>query len=230
MLIRNIAIICAIACIVTGCGPSYQWSKSHPLYNQVPYAELSITGTSNAFILTRSKWFAKKLDVAPESAQVQLTAFSRQAFLDEMKRAYPTLREIPDSAVHKFAEESQKLDDKVFIKGHFPEQGVSVKDAHGNIPAHILIVHEFIIGTDLNREVFYDYELTRQESAEKKTSKNLSAILSYTLWDNVNQRPLFSAVDEIQRPIIKPTMDDLRLVATEAAKRIRINMYEGVQK
>ncbi len=219
-----------VACILTGCGPSYHWSKAHPLYRQVPYSTLSITGTSNAFILTRSKWFAKKLEVAPESAQVQLTSFSRQAFLDEMKRAYPALQEIPDTAVLKFPEESQKLDDKIFIKGHFPEQGVSVKDAQGNIPPYILIVHEFIIGTDINREVFYDYDLIRQESAEKKTSKNLSVILSYTLWDNENQRPLFSAVDEIQRPIVKLTMEDLRTVAAEAAKKIRINLYEGVQK
>jgi hypothetical protein len=147
-----------------------------------------------------------------------------------MKRAYPALQEIPDTAVLKFPEESQKLDDKIFIKGHFPEQGVSVKDAQGNIPPYILIVHEFIIGTDINREVFYDYDLIRQESAEKKTSKNLSVILSYTLWDNENQRPLFSAVDEIQRPIVKLTMEDLRAAAAEAAKKIRINLYEGVQK
>ena len=73
-----------VACILTGCGPSYHWSKAHPLYRQVPYSTLSITGTNNAFILTRSKWFAKKLEVAPESAQVQLTSFSRQAFLDEI--------------------------------------------------------------------------------------------------------------------------------------------------
>ena len=229
-MIRNIAILCAIACIILGCGPSYQWTKSHPLYTQVPYGELSITGASNAFILTRSKWFAKKLEVAPESAQIQLTAFCKQAFLDEMHRAYPSLREIPDSSVSKFPEESQKIDDRVFIKGHFPEQGVSITDAQGNTPQYILILHEFIIGTDFNREVFYDYELIRQESADKKTSNNLSAVLSYTLWDNVNQRPLFSAVDEIQKPIIKPTMEDLRKVAIEAAKKIRINLYEGVQK
>lgn len=229
-MIRSIAILCAIACVLSGCGYSYHWTKSHPLYTQVPYSELSISGTSNAFILTRSKWFAKKLEVPPESAQVQLTAYCRQAFLDEMRRAYPAIREIPDSSISKFPEESQKIDDRVFIKGHFPEQGVSVPDEKGSIPPFILILHEFIIGTDINREVFYDYELIRQESADKKTSNNLSAVFSYTLWDNVNQRPLFSAVEEIQRPIIKPTMDDLHKVATEAAKKIRINLYEGVQK
>ena len=230
MLLRRLAILCAIACILAGCGPSYRWSKSHPLYNQVPYGSLSITGTGNAFILTRSKWFAKKLDIDPLKVQEEVTSFCRKAFVDAMRRAYPTLKEMPDSSVGKFPEESQKLDDRVFIKGHFPEQGVSVADESGNVPPFILILHEFIIGTDINREVFYDYELIRQESAEKKTSKNLSAILSYTLWDNENQRPLFSAVDEIQRPIVQLRMDDLKAVVSEAAKKIRINLYEGVQK
>ena len=228
-MFKRLAIVCAIACILIGCGPSYRWSKSHPLYTQVPYSALSITGTDNAFILTRSKWFAKKLDIDPLKVQEEATQFCRQAFLDEMKRAYPALKQIPDSAVTKFPEESQKIDDRVFIKGHFPEQGVSVMDG-GNVPPHILILHEFIIGTDINREVFYDYELIRQESAEKKTSNNLSIVFSYTLWDNENQRPLFSAVDEVQHPITKITMDDMRAAVAEAAKKIRINLYEGARK
>ncbi len=228
-MFKRFAIVCTIACILTGCGPSYHWTKSHPLYRQVPYSTLSITGTENAFILTRSKWFAKKLNIDPLKVQDEATQFCKQAFLDEMKRAYPTLKQIPDSVVNRFPEESQKIDDRVFIKGHFPEQGVSVTDG-GNIPPYILILHEFIIGTDINREVFYDYELIRQESAEKKTSNNLSIVLSYTLWDNENQRPLFSAVDEVQRPITKISIDDLRAAVVEAAKRIRINLYEGVRK
>lgn len=228
-MFKRLAIVCAIACILIGCGPSYRWSKSHPLYTQVPYSALSITGTDNAFILTRSKWFAKKLGIDPLKVQEEATQFCRQAFLDEMKRAYPALKQIPDSAVTKFPEESQKIDDRVFIKGHFPEQGVSVMD-RGNVPPHILILHEFIIGTDINREVFYDYELIRQESAEKKTSNNLSIVFSYTLWDNENQRPLFSAVDEVQHPITKITLDDMRVAVAEAAKKIRINLYEGARK
>ncbi len=228
-MFKRLAIVCAIACILIGCGPSYRWSKSHPLYTQVPYSALSITGTDNAFILTRSKWFAKKLDIDPLKVQEEATQFCRQAFLDEMKRAYPALKQIPDSAVTRFPEESQKIDDRVFIKGHFPEQGVSVTDG-GNTPPYILILHEFIIGTDINREVFYDYELIRQESAEKKTSKNLSIVLSYTLWDNENQRPLFSAVDEVQHPIAKITMNDMRAAVAEAAKKIRINLYEGARR
>ena len=227
-MFKKFAIVLAIACILTGCGPSYHWTKSHPLYKQVPYSSLSITGTENAFILTRSKWFAKKLGFDSLNVQKEATKFCEQVFLDEMKRAYPGLKQIPDSSILRFPEESQKIDDRVFIKGHFPEQGVSVTDG-GSVPSYILILHEFIIGTDINRVIFYDYEIIRQESAEKKTSNNLSIVLSYTLWDNVNQRPLFSAVDEIQHPITKITMDDMKAAVTEAAKKIRIHLYEGVR-
>lgn len=227
-MFKKFAIVLAIACILTGCGPSYHWTKSHPLYKQVPYSSLSITGTENAFILTRSKWFAKKLGFDSLNVQKEATKFCEQVFLDEMKRAYPGLKQIPDSSILRFPEESQKIDDRVFIKGHFPEQGVSVTDG-GSAPPYILILHEFIIGTDINRVIFYDYEIIRQESAEKKTSNNLSIVLSYTLWDNVNQRPLFSAVDEIQHPITKITMDDMKAAVTEAAKKIRIHLYEGVR-
>lgn len=227
-MFKKFAIVLAIACILTGCGPSYHWTKSHPLYKQVPYSSLSITGTENAFILTRSKWFAKKLGFDSLNVQKEATKFCEQVFLDEMKRAYPGLKQIPDSSILRFPEESQKIDDRVFIKGHFPEQGVSVTDG-GSVPPYILILHEFIIGTDINRVIFYDYEIIRQESAEKKTSNNLSIVLSYTLWDNVNQRPLFSAVDEIQHPITKITKDDMKAAVTEAAKKIRIHLYEGVR-
>ena len=227
-MFKKFAIVLTIACILTGCGPSYHWTKSHPLYKQVPYSSLSITGTENAFILTRSKWFAKKLGFDSLNVQKEATKFCEQVFLDEMKRTYPGLKQIPDSSILRFPEESQKIDDRVFIKGHFPEQGVSVTDG-GSVPPYILILHEFIIGTDINRVIFYDYEIIRQESAEKKTSNNLSIVLSYTLWDNVNQRPLFSAVDEIQHPITKITMDDMKAAVTEAAKKIRIHLYEGVR-
>ena len=219
-----------VACILTGCGSSYHWSKAHPLYRQVPYSTLSITGTSSAFILTRSKWFAKKLEVAPESAQVQLTSFSRQAFLDEMKRAYPALQEIPDTAVLKFPEESQKLDDRIFMKGKLPEQGVTVKAPDGTIPPQILLIHEVIIGTDLKRENFFDYALIHNELEDKRDVKNISAIVSYTLWDNIKQRPLFSAVDEIQHPVIKLTLNDLEQLMRLTVQQIRKNMYTGAGK
>ena len=81
---------------------------------------------------------------------------------------------------------------------------------------------------DLKRETYFDYALIHNEMTDKKTSTHISAIISYTLWDNERQRPLFSAVDEVQRPITKPTPEDLEALVRSAVKQIRINLYGGV--
>ena len=84
--------------------------------------------------------------------------------------------------------------------------------------------------SDLKRELYYDYDLIHKENEEKPTSKNLSAIFSYTLWDNERQRPLFSAVEEIQQPIVKLTMDDMKSLIATAARKVRVSLYEGARQ
>jgi len=224
------SLFIVLACTLVGCGQSYHWTKSHPKYSRAPYGELAIAGTGDAFVLTRSAWFAKKLNMGTDSIQIKSVAFCEQVFLDEMRRAYPTFVKIPDATIKAFPEESQKLDDRIFMKGHLPDQGIVVKDSLGNAPANILILHEFIIGTDLKRESYFDYALSHNENTEKKTSKNLSAIVSYTLWDNQKQRPLFSAVDEIQRPITVLSLNDIDALVRTSVKQIRVNLYGGVSK
>lgn len=229
MVLRNLVILLVMTCALVGCGHHYHWSKSHPMYKKAPYAELAVAGTEEAFVLTRSAWFAKKLQLSPDSIQIKATAFFAEVFLNELTRAYPTFTKIPEASVKTFPEESQKLDERVFMKGRLPEQGIVVKDSTGGEPPYILILHEFIVGTDLKRESYFDYAYTHTENTDKKTSKNLTAIVSYTLWDNQKQRPLFSAVDEIQHPIIVPTMQDLEALVRTAVKQIRINLYGGAR-
>jgi hypothetical protein len=50
------------------------------------------------------------------------------------------------------------------------------------------------------------------------------------LWDNVKQRPLFSAVDEIQHPVIKLTLNDLEQLMRQTVQQIRKNMYTAAGK
>ena len=102
-----------------------------------------------------------------------------------------------------------------------------VADSSGNIPKAILIVHEFIIGTDLSRENYFDYALIHNEGPEKKTSNNLTAIASYTLWDNERQRALFSAVDQVERPIVKISMGDIEELVRDIATQIQRNLDAG---
>ena len=102
-----------------------------------------------------------------------------------------------------------------------------VADSSGNIPKTILIVHEVIIGTDLSRENYFDYALIHNEGPEKKTSNNLTAIVSYTLWDNERQRSLFSAVDQVERTIVKISMGDIEELVRDIATQIQRNLDAG---
>ena len=217
------------ALLFSGCADSYHWSKSHPAYTKAPYGELTVTGLQKAFVLTRTKWFANRLDFG-DSTQVKATEFCAKALEQEFRGGYGKIIVLPDSVLDSSPEESQKLDDRVFMKGRLPEQGVTVTGPDGHTPPQILLIHEVIIGTDLKRENFFDYALIHNESEEKRDVQNISAIVSYTLWDNTKQRPLFSAVDEIQHPVTQLKLTDLEQLMRQTVQQIRKNLYQGVGK
>ena len=217
------------ALLFTGCASSYHWSASHPAYKQAPYAEVSLTGLQKAFVLTRTKWFANRLGYG-DSTQIKATEFCAKAMEREFHGIYSKLTVLPDSLIDKAPEESQKLDDRIFMKGKLPEQGIVVKAPDGTTPPQILIIHEVIVGTDLKRENFFDYALIHNESEEKREVQNISAIVSYTLWDNLKQRALFSAVDEIQHPVKALSEQDLEQLMRQTVQQIRKNLYQGVGK
>lgn len=229
MTYRLLACLLVLALSLVGCANSYHWSKSHPSYTQPPYGELTITGLEKAFVLTRTKWFANRLGYG-DSTQLKATAFCANAMANEFRGIYSRLTVLPDSTLNRFAEESLKLDDRIFVKGVLPEQGVAITDAEGKIFPQILLLHEVIIGTDLKRENFFDYALIHNETEEKREVKNISAIVSYTLWDNAKQRPLFSAVEEIQHPVLKLTEKDMQQLMHLTVQQIRKNLYQGTRK
>ncbi len=200
------------------------------MYHKAPYGGIAVTGVENAFVITRSSWFAKRLEIDKDSVQIKATRHCRSIFEVEMRKGYGKLTVLSDSAISKFPEESLKLDDRIFIKGHIPEQGVTLKDSTGNEPPMVLILHEFIIGTDLKREDFFDYALIHNESGSVRKPDNVSAIFSYTLWDNLKQRPLFSAVEEIQQPITTYKLANLTNLVQIAVQKIRKNLIAGVDK
>ncbi|MBR4559985.1 MAG: hypothetical protein IKO21_10510 [Fibrobacter sp.] len=218
-----------VALLFTGCAESYHWSASHPAYKQAPYAEISLTGLQKAFVLTRTKWFANRLGYG-DSTQIKATEFCSKAMEREFRGVYSKITVLPDSLLDSAPEESQKLDERIFMKGKLPEQGIVVKAPDGTTPPQILIIHEVIVGTDLKRENFFDYALIHNESEEKREVQNISAIVSYTLWDNLKQRALFSAVDEIQHPVKALSEQDLEQLMRQTVQQIRKNLYLGVSR
>ena len=217
-----------VVSLLLGCAQHYQWTSSHYAYKAAPRDELAVAGVDKAFVLVRSAWFAKKLGISPDSIQIKVTAECSRLLNEELKKRYVKLKYIPSATMDKLPEESLKLDQRIFIKGRFPEQGVAMKDNQGNVPNQILIIHEILLGTDLNRENYFDYALIHNESSEKKTSKNLTAIVSYTLWDNAKQRPLFSAVDQVEKPIVKISLGDIQELVSQIATQIQRDLDEGV--
>ena len=198
-----------------------QWSASHPYYRESPAAneEIAMLGLQNAIVVTRDKWFAKNLGIPRDSVYRILGKQIENSFTQELLQTrYPKLVIWPDSLYEKQPEESQKLDERIYIKGHFPIQGKALAGPDGKHPKHLILIHECTFGLDLQKDNFYDYALTGNEASEKKTAEKLTILLSYTLWDNEKQRALFSAVAEIPHAIpqgIQP--DDIRKISALAA-------------
>lgn len=223
----SLVISLVVAALLSGCATHYQWTRSHPAYKFPPRDELTVIGADKAFVLVRSAWFAKKLGISADSVQTKVTTDCSRLLIEELKKRYSRLKVIPSSKLEGLPEESLKLDQRIFIKGKFPEQGVVITDSNGNVPKNILILHEIFLGTDLNRENYFDYALIHNESTEKKTSNNLTAIVSYTLWDNEKQRSLYSAVDQVEKPIEKISMDDIEALVGDIATQIQRELDAG---
>ncbi len=209
-----------------------QWNASHPYYRESPSAneEIALVGLHRAIVVTRDKWFSKNLEIPRDSVYSILSYQAEKAFEKELKSTrYPKLSLWPDSAYESFPEDTQRLDDRIFVKGHFPAQGRSVS-VSGSAPKYLILVHEFTLGLDLSKDNFYDYALTGREAAEKRTSNFLTIILAYTLWDNEKQRALYSAVSEIPLDIRNGiSKESVATVSAFAADSLAFGIDGGVR-
>lgn len=197
-----------------------QWSASHPYYQGSPSAaeEIALLGLERSTVITRDKWFAKNLEIPRDSVYTVLKPLLESAFVEELKNSrYPKLILWPDSLYETFPAETQKLDKRIYIKGKFPAQGVKISVGE-KAPARLILVHEWTLGLDLSKENFYDYALINNEVPEKRTANSLTVLMTYTLWDNENQRALYSAIAEIPLKLSDNIqLDDLKKISAAAA-------------
>lgn len=209
-----------------------QWNASHPYYRESPSAseEIALVGLHRAIVVTRDKWFSKNLEIPRDSVYSFLSEQAEKAFEKELKSTrYPKLSLWPDSVYESFPKDTQRLDDRIFVKGHFPAQGISVSVSE-SAPKYLILVHEFTLGLDLSKDNFYDYALTGREAAEKRTSNFLTIILAYTLWDNEKQRALYSAVSEIPLDIRNGiSKESVSTVSAFAADSLAFGIDGGVR-
>jgi len=202
------------ALLLVSCSQSL--TNTHKLYGgeiakseSVGYVELG-----DGFMLTRADWFAEKLNMQGDSIYAKLESLTDSVISGELQKKWNI------SAVSRkedFLRETLKMDKTIFIKTKFPEQGIEVLANDGIIPNYLFIIHEYTIGGDLEPENFYDYTKANVEIAQKKKFKNLSIIVTFTLWDNKKQLPLRSGIISVQKSIKNDSIDkDFFIDATKA--------------
>ncbi|MDR1759088.1 MAG: hypothetical protein LBR60_01020 [Fibrobacter sp.] len=194
----------------------------HPQYRQAVRSSdtVALIGFENAFVLTRDAWFARHLEISRDTIFQVTEKLTDSVFRRALQKHFTQLSVFPDSLEKTFIDESVKLSDHIFLKIKVPGQGQKLS-ADSLSPPFLLIIHEFIIGTDLLRENYFDYTLAQQESETRRNPDNLSLIMTYTLWDNFKQRALLSSAVEVQLSILgEPKLDDLASVTVNAVQTL----------
>jgi len=200
---------------------STHWEAVHPHIRPIHSNEvMGVPLLGEAFILTRPTWFASQLGIPSDSVHERLSKLTDSLFLGTLSESGSAIEPLASSTRNTFSRETQKLDEKIYLKVQFPPQGVIVSGLSAP-PDYLLIVHEYTLGIDLKREAFYDYRLANQETAPNKQLENLSIIASFTLWDNRKQIPLYSGISEVQLPLRNEKLDmtQYRAAVVESAKR-----------
>jgi len=203
-----------ISVFLLSCASNF--TNSHKLYSGVPAKSESVgyVELGEGFMLTRADWFAQKLNIHGDSIYAKLETLTDSVISEELKKSWNI--SIVSKKDH-FLRETLKMDNTVFIKTKFPEQGVEIAANNGVVPNYLFIIHEYTIGGDLEAENFYDYTKANVEFAQKKKFKELSIIATFTLWDNKKQLPLKSGLIEVQKTIKNDSLDtDFFVNATKA--------------
>lgn len=224
------AVLCTV--LLASCA-SNRWNVSHPHYKQAPTAadSIAILGVTESFVITRDKWFANHLDISRDSLYPFMNGIIQPTLLKTLSGTFRSLYVLPDSLFLKFPEESEKVDEHVYFKGHFPIQGKPFRDGNGYAPPYLLLIHEFILGLDQHRENYYDYTQTQKEAPETRTADNLTIIMSYTFWDNARQIPLYSSLLEENVPLKRGISEQELTQITETTARTMIQQIrEGAAK
>ncbi|MCL2207083.1 MAG: hypothetical protein FWC15_08440 [Fibromonadales bacterium] len=210
----NSQLILIVVFFLLSCAPSF--TNSHKLYSGLPAKSESVgyVELGDGFMLTRADWFTEKLNIPNDSIYSKLEKLTDSVISNELQKNWNI------STVSKndtFLRETLKMDNTIFIKTKFPEQGVEIAANNGSVPNYLFIIHEYTIGGDLEAENFYDYRKANLETVQKKKFKKLSIIATFTLWDNKKQLPLKSGIISVQKPIKNDSIDrDFFINSTKA--------------
>lgn len=202
---RIITFILALFFLLFTISCSQKFSNTHKLYDGAPGKSESVgyVQIGESFMLTRAAFFAEKLNIHNDSIYNKLEVLTDSIFLSEFSKQenYSNVSLVSKKEKDSFSKETLKMDNTIFIKTKFPEQGREIPNIEGEIPNYLFIINEYTIGGDLNAENFYDYTKANLEISQKKKFKELSIIVTFTLWDNKKQIPLKSSIVNSQTKI-----------------------------
>ncbi len=230
-LVRGIFFI-LLAFILASCSMGgSKWNNSWPTFSTPPQAnaKIALVETSDVFTLMRAKWYSNKFEVSEEQSYEYFGKISDSIVKVTLKKFYPELSTLPSSTRKQLSEETIRFDKKIFLKGKFPEQGKAIED-NGTTPSYLLLIHEITLGTDLNKQDFFDFDLKQNEMDLHKTVQNMTVILTFTLWDNLKQVPLYSAILEENMPVTKaPQLKDVEQLLTMVVSKIPFEIAKGAR-
>lgn len=212
-----------------GCSTAH-WSDRHPLFPVgSALAETTMPDLGERWILVRGAWFAEQLKLSPAQVYDTLGEDVREIFAESVIQNLPTVRAIASTTIDSFAPtEAQKLDDHIFIKGRFPAQGQTLL-TNGLAVSQLLLIHELTIGPDLSRENIYDYDKANQDTeGNHHKVKKLTAIATWTLWDNHKGHFLVSGISEVVVPYQGETGPELRKIIHDLIPALTAKIHCGI--
>lgn len=232
-IICSFSVLFCFLLFFSSCSTSNQWHVSWPSHTQAidNTQSVSLIGRGDVFTLMRAKWFSNRLNIPMDSIYPFFSQFADSIIQKTLLASLPSMNTFPEKFNKKFPEETQKLDDKIFIKGHFPPQGVTVTTEDSKTPKYLLLLHEITLGTDLEKRAFFDYSKKQEEIDSKKKPVQVSVILSYTLWDNEKQIPLYSSIIEEQMPVTQSVnLQSISELLQKAVANIPLEILKGAKK
>ena len=197
---------------LASCSSNNVWVNRHPAYPiGMAMGETAMPDLGDRWIVTQGSWFAEHLKLQPSQVYDTLGNAIREYFSEATSAYLPSVVSTPAPIYDSLPEtESQKIDTRVYIRGRFPAQGQVIQIDNFSPPT-LLLIHELTLGSDLVREKLYDFEKANLDSeGQTRKVKRITALVSWTLWDNYNQRPLVSGISEYSLPWEKVEGPDLR--------------------
>lgn len=216
--------------LLHSCSGSGQWLDRHGAYEPQGMQETLVPDVGDRWILVAPVWYSEISGIPNSQIFDSVGQNIRIAFLESLQQVQPHLRTIPITTYDAFPDASSHLlAPGRYQKIRIPAQGQVVK-VDDFSPPLLLLIHEVVIGPNVQRIQLYDVRHSNQvaESGPRKV-KNLGAVVSWTLWDNRLQRVLLTGVSEATQEYQGEKNREAQLLLEQVLKSLALQMNMDIQ-